>query len=114
MSNITTLNKRLLEILGLSAESAQIVMDHIAELTNEAGSLRTQTICLRQDLDEIRTMAKRAITRNGGPIDAETTTDGQAYVMVRRDDFDALAAEVANTDYPNPAPDNKPPRSPRS
>ena len=96
MSNIATLNKRLLEILGLSAESAQIVMDHIAELTNEAGSLRTQTICLSQDLDKIRTMAKRAIIRNGGPIDAETTVDGHAYVMVRRADFDALAAEVEN------------------
>jgi len=28
---------------------------------------------------------------NGGPIDADETVDGLAYVMVRRDAFDKLA-----------------------
>lgn len=39
--------------------------------------------------------ALRLLERNGGPIDAEGTADGNPYVMVRREDFDALAALIA-------------------
>lgn len=38
--------------------------------------------------------AQACLTTNGGPIDAEDTCDGEAYVMVRRSDFDALDAAV--------------------
>jgi hypothetical protein len=46
------LNKRLLVALGLSETSAQIVIEHIDELTSEAGKLRTEVICLKQDLKD--------------------------------------------------------------
>lgn len=61
MSRLSTLNKRLLEVLGLSSESAQIVIEHIEELKNEAGSLRTENILLRQDIEECRTLMRRAL-----------------------------------------------------
>lgn len=47
--------------------------------------------------DTVKTAIYRALWTNGGPISAEDTVDGQDYVLVRRDAFDALAAllEVA-------------------
>ena len=40
-------------------------------------------------------MVKQLLERNGGPVDGDTTVDGHGYVLVRREDFDALAAWVA-------------------
>lgn len=41
---------------------------------------------------ELEIAAKECLKNNGGPIDADDTVDGQAYIMVRRVDFDALEA----------------------
>ena len=54
MSRINELNKRLLIVLGLSSDSAQIVIERIEELQNEAGQLRTENICLKQDLADAK------------------------------------------------------------
>lgn len=58
------LNKRLLVALGLSETSAQIVIEHIEELTSEAGKLRTEIICLKQDLAECREELRRERKEN--------------------------------------------------
>lgn len=49
-TRLNTLNKRLLQLLGLSADSSAIVIEHIEELQSEAGKLRSEIICLKQDL----------------------------------------------------------------
>ena len=43
--------------------------------------------------------AKNCLFNCGGPIEAEDTTDGLAYVMVRRTDFDALQLALAKKDH---------------
>lgn len=47
-------------------------------------------------MSELFKAARSCLEKNGGPIDAEETRDGQAYVMVRRVDFDALEVAVKN------------------
>lgn len=60
-AQLDQLNKRLLIALGLSDDSAQIVIDHIDELRIDAGRLRTEIVCLKQDLKDA-TMGKCVCT----------------------------------------------------
>lgn len=87
MSRLNELNKRLLTVLGLSPESAQIVMDHIEELTNEAGRLRTENVCLRQDL---ATLERE--TEGQHPPEGETWP---GVVREIQSDYNQLAASSA-------------------
>lgn len=42
----------------------------------------------------LRAVIEQALHRNGGPIGSENTWDGNEYVMVLREDFEALSASL--------------------
>jgi hypothetical protein len=65
----------------------------IEDLQDQLGIVNMDRAVLRDQLaktNEAQTIAKCMVKTNGGPIDAEDTDDGKAYVMVLREEFDAL------------------------
>ena len=51
-----------------------------------------------KQLAVMRGAVQATLSNNGGPIDAEDTVDGIAYVMVRTEDFGALESALAPDD----------------
>ncbi len=75
--------KRMIELVGKYAGAT--LRQHLAEAVRER--------------DVLRSVIQSALNNNGGPIDADSTLDGKSYVMVHREDFDAIdaASRVAGT-----------------
>ena len=60
MSGIQQLNRALLRTL-MSREAADVVADRLEELEADAGRLRTENYCLKQDLEECRHLMRKAL-----------------------------------------------------
>jgi hypothetical protein len=82
---LNTLNKRLLEILGLSSDSAQIVIDRIEELKSEIVAQRAEIAALQkagndaigameQDQNTIRSLLAE-VDRLQGALSSPNTVD---------------------------------------
>lgn len=60
MASIQLFNRSLLRTL-MSRDAADIVADRIEELEADAGKLRTENHCLKQDLAECRHLMRKAL-----------------------------------------------------
>ena len=104
-----------IEAFEVRAKAFRIMTGHIApgkdaaamrEIDRCAAASEAELSTLRQHLaeavrerDALRSVVQSALNNNGGPIDADSTLDGKSYVMVLREDFDAIdaASRVAGT-----------------
>ena len=92
MASIQLFNRSLLRTL-MSRDAADIVADRIEELEADAGKLRTENNCLKQDLAECRHLMRKALPT----IDSRETD----YA----DDFRAACeANTASETRPAPQP----------
>lgn len=82
------------------SSDAQALIDRGAAASEaELSTLRQHLAEAVRERDALRSVVQSALNNNGGPIDADSTLDGKSYVMVLREDFDAIdaASRVAGT-----------------
>lgn len=75
------------------SSDAQALIDRGAAASEaELSTLRQHLAEAVRERDALRSVVQSALNNNGGPIDADSTLDGKSYVMVLREDFDAIDA----------------------